>query len=132
MKKFIAFGVLVLCLALVSADKISEFSNIIDSINSNENYLQFISDSKYHSVEVAVGNESYYFVYENNLVKMSEETDCDIKVKITPEEFEDAIDNLGNTGKLKDLVIKKIPLGVKISIFFQCLGTDWCRKKIFG
>ena len=131
MKRLIVFGILILCLALISADEISELNKIIDSINSNENYLQFISDSKYHSVEVAIGEDNYYFIYDE-IVKISEETDCDVKVKITSKEFEDAVNNLEDTDKLKDLVIKKIPFGVKVSVFFQCLGTDWCRKKIFG
>jgi hypothetical protein len=104
-----------------------KLGNAIDLVNHNPDYLNFIKDSRYKSVRLDVEGNSYYFAYENNSVKRTDSLKENLKVTISYSDFEKLKGDKESFGYL----LGKLPLGVKLNVFFQCIGTNWCRKKIF-
>lgn len=103
-------------------------NKIVNKINNNPLYLNFISNSDYDSVKVTVEDEAYYFHY-NNSVSLVDEIDYDFAVKMSYNDFKKAAEahKTNNKLMLKYIAFKILPFRVKLSLFFQCLGTDWCR-----
>ena len=133
MKFLFIILLLVFSLGVVSAYNQNGFlEKVSKNINSNQDYLNFIDSSGYKLVELIVGNDSYYFQYDNS-VSLVDEGNPDFIVVFSDVEFENFMDayNFGNVGILKKMIFEKIPFRVKFNVFFQCLKTSWCRTEIF-
>jgi hypothetical protein len=108
----------------------------IDKINSNQKYLDFISDSTYDACKVIIGEKEYYFNYDGEKVIQSTPINVDFEVSISYKKFKKAVDNYNN--KNYGLVMitaaniyNKLPKEVKKNLKNQCRETDWCRKGDF-
>lgn len=110
----------------------SGINEILNKINQNSLYFSFISHSKYNSVELIIEGKSYYFIYKNSSVQLIDSNKkSDLTIKMSYNEFVSFVNGYRNNDKKAVMgILNKIPFGAKINLFFQCLGTDWCRKKI--
>lgn len=133
MTKRIIFAIALLLLAVGTASAQVNVSygleNMIKIVNDNPQYLSFINESEYKSVKLSIDEKDYYFVYENTSIKIVNSSKENFKIKINYGDFEKLM-KTKNTREYAKYMLSKIPFGVKLNIFFQCLRTDWCRKKI--
>jgi len=133
-KFLIVLSLLVFSMFFVSANNQAEFvNNLTEKINNENNYLDFLSNSKYNSVKLIAGEEVYYLEFNKGELKSVPEMKTDVTIEFTNEEFEEFINayEKEDVGKLKEIILDKLPFMVKLNVFFQCLRTSWCRKMIF-
>ena len=133
-KFLIVLSLLVFSMFFVSANNQAEFvNNLTEKINNENNYLDFLSNSKYNSVKLIAGEEVYYLEFNKGELKSVPEMKTDVTIEFTNEEFEEFINayEKEDVGKLKEIILDKLPFMVKFNVFFQCLRTSWCRKMIF-
>ncbi len=110
----------------------SGIAEVLNEVNSNPQYLEFIENSKYDSVRVVIDKKEYYFVYENNEVKQAESAEEDFSIKINCNEMNRLIKAYENEDpKLKRKIISQIPGRVKVNLFRQCMNTEWCKNQVF-
>lgn len=147
MKKIIS---IILCFALVFAlvgivDAKKEVKETCDTsfmdpliiqglseINSNPQYLEFIENSKYSVVKILVDKREYYFVYEEGAVKQTQNAEEDFSVKINCNQMKKLVEAYNNQdSNLIKMVVKQIPLRVKVNLARQCMKTEWCKNQIF-
>ena len=133
-KFLIVLSLLVFSMFFVSANNQAEFvNNLTEKIDNENNYLDFLSNSKYNSVKLIAGEEVYYLEFNKGELKSVPEMKTDVTIEFTNEEFEEFINayEKEDVGKLKEIILDKLPFMVKFNVFFQCLRTSWCRKMIF-
>jgi hypothetical protein len=108
----------------------------ITEVNSEQRYLDFINQSKYHSVEVKMGEQRFYAEYnsEQGKVVQTGEKAIDFRAKASDKEIDKLIDmyERGNYRAFGMKILSKVPWRVKISLYRQCKATEWCRNEIFG
>jgi hypothetical protein len=110
----------------------SNIITLIDKLNANQDYLDFIKDSGYDSVRASFGSEDYYFVYTDNKVKLAESANSDFHVKINCKEMNKIIQAYNDKDpKFKKMILHHIPFGVKVNLFNQCMNVQWCKDKVF-
>jgi hypothetical protein len=110
----------------------SKISGLLNEINSNTQYLEFIGDSEYDSVKAVLNKKSYYFIYADNQVKQVEVANQDFTIKLNCNELNRLIQNYEDKDpKFKKRAISQIPLGVKINLINQCMSTKWCKEQVF-
>lgn len=109
---------------------------IIDIVNSDEKYTQFIKDSKYDSAELIIDKVPYYLEYDYELNKVTigePDKKADFKIKITKKKFNKIFDSI-EKGNLKEAglkLINSLPRKVKLNLFKQCMTTEWCKQGNF-
>lgn len=110
----------------------SIISRGIEQINQDDKYLDFISKSQYQSVEVKIGEYTYYldFDSEQRIVFENQGKEMDFKMKISTRKFNKAaaLYEQGNTKGAAMKIIGEIPRRQKISLFKQCMETEWCKQ----
>ncbi|KHO53799.1 MAG: hypothetical protein QT05_C0001G0021 [archaeon GW2011_AR13] len=133
-KFLIILSLLVFSTLIVSANNSTEFvNNLTEKINNDNNYLDFISSSKYNSVKLIAGEEVYYLEFNKGELKSVVEMKTDVTIEFTNEEFEEFMNAYEeeDVGELKNIILDKLPFRVKLNVLFQCMRTSWCRKMIF-
>jgi len=133
-KFLIILSLLVFSTLIVSANNSTEFvNNLTEKINNDNNYLDFISSSKYNSVKLIAGEEVYYLEFNKGELKPVVEMKTDLIIEFTNEEFEEFMNAYEeeDVGELKNIILDKLPFRVKLNVLFQCMRTSWCRKMIF-
>ena len=113
----------------------SSIQKFIDKANKEEKYLKFIADSEYDSMELIIAKQRYYIEYdsEKKKVMQTEEKETDFTMKISARKFNKVM-VLYKEGKIKEAAMKvvgEIPRRVKISLFKQCMNTEWCKNGHF-
>lgn len=104
--------------------------------NNEPKILEFISQSRYQSVEIRMEDKRYYLEYtsEEGKIMQTQEKEVDFKIKVSEKEVNKMIE-LYEAMEYKALgmkVLKKIPWRVKITLFRECKATEWCKNEIFG
>jgi hypothetical protein len=135
----IAFISVILLTSVLSAELDREeieygINTIIDEINSNQQYLDFIAHSRYHSVRLIADDEVFFIAYEDGALAMAEpQKKADLKIKMTEKDINKAIDSYteGDFSGFKKLALKKLSFWAKLNLFSQCMRTSWCRKAVF-
>ena len=133
-KFLIILSLLVFSTLIVSANNSTEFvNNLTEKINNDNNYLDFISSSKYNSVKLIAGEEVYYLEFNKGELKSVVEMKTDVTIEFTNEEFGEFMNAYEeeDVGELKNIILDKLPFRVKLNVLFQCMRTSWCRKMIF-
>ena len=133
-KFLIILSLLVFSTLIVSANNSTEFvNNLTEKINNDNNYLDFISSSKYNSVKLIAGEEVYYLEFNKGELKPVVEMKTDLIIEFTNEEFGEFMNAYEeeDVGELKNIILDKLPFRVKLNVLFQCMRTSWCRKMIF-
>ncbi|HPD81675.1 MAG TPA: hypothetical protein PK357_01095 [Candidatus Pacearchaeota archaeon] len=105
-------------------------------VNNEPAILEFISQSRYQSVEIIIGDKRYYLEYnsEEGKIIQTQEKETDFKIKASEKEVNKMIE-LYEAMEYRALgmkILKKIPWKVKITLFRECKATDWCRDEVFG
>lgn len=110
----------------------AKIPTLLTEVNSDQKYLDFISQSGYDAVKLVAGDKTYYFIYENNEVKQAESVeDTDFTVKINCNRINKIIESYNNNdSKHIRMIINQIPGRVKIKLFKQCMATEWCKNEI--
>jgi hypothetical protein len=110
--------------------------NLLNKINSNTNYTDFIANSNYSAVKVVIDKKNiYYFVYDNktNKAKKVEYAQENFTIKATCKQIEKVIKDSGSDSpKLNRAILNRIPMKVKSNLVGQCFKTEWCMNKILG
>jgi len=109
------------------------FEEVLAYINKEGKYLDFIKASEYHSAEVIISKESYYFEYdeeENEIVQLQEEGEMDFTMKISKKRIRKIV-GLYEEKSYQEAVmylVGELPRKVKVNLFRQCMDTEWCKQ----
>jgi hypothetical protein len=104
--------------------------------NSEPGILDFISQSRYQSVEIKIEDESYYLEYnpEQGKIIQTEEKETDFRIKASNKDVNKMM-KLFEEGEYRAVgmkILNKVPWRVKITLFRECKSTEWCKNEIFG
>lgn len=110
--------------------------DVLIEANNEPKILEFISQSRYQSVEIRIEDNKYYLEYnsEEGKIMQTQEKETDFKIKASEKEVNKMIE-LYEAMEYKALgmkILKKVPWRVKIALFRECKATDWCRNEVFG
>jgi hypothetical protein len=111
-------------------------NNLLNKINSNTNYTDFIANSNYSAVKVVIDRtHTYYFIYDSEAkqAKQVEGAQENFTIKATCKQIEKVIkDSSSDSPKLNRAILNRIPMKVKSNLIGQCFKTEWCTNKILG
>jgi hypothetical protein len=104
--------------------------------NNEPKILEFISQSRYQSVEIKIEDERYYLEYnsEEGKIMQTQEKETDFRIKASEKEVNKMIE-LYEAMEYRAFgmkILKKVPWKVKIALFRECKATEWCRNEVFG
>lgn len=111
-------------------------SNLIDELNSNAQYLDFIAKSDYHAVKLVIDKtNTEYFVYDttDGKVKQVDSAKEDFTIKVTCRQINNIVQAYDTqSSRFNRMILNRVPMKAKSAMFTQCFGTDWCKNKILG
>jgi len=110
-------------------------TGLVNSVNEQEKYLEFIEESEYDSMELIIDKNVYYLEYNHESEEVVEtgEKECDFAMKISARKFNKALEKYqqGDVEGAAMKVVGEIPRRVKFNLFEQCLNTPWCKSGDF-
>jgi hypothetical protein len=108
----------------------------LNEANNEPEILNFISQSRYSSVEIKVGEEKYYIKYDSEQGKLvqTEEMSTSFRIKASEREVNKIIElyELGEYRAVGMKILGKVPWKVKITLFRECKANEQCRNMVFG
>lgn len=132
MKRLIIL-IIILLVPFTSAYNTTFVEEYIDKlatkVNTRPLYSQFLTDSKYNSLNLNVEGHDYYVVFDRNISRVPY-VDATFTVKMSYEQFVTVAraHSAGDGKTINKIAMKVAPFKVKFSLLIQCIRTTWCRK----
>jgi hypothetical protein len=116
----------------------SFISSILNSateiVKTDNQYRDFMQNSKYDSVQLVIGDIPHYIKYdliEDKFVETGK-MQTDFVMKISKRKFNNiiALYNVGYYEDAANYFVEGVPKKVKTSFLNQCMNTGWCKNLI--